>query len=96
MPARIEVDPESMESSLERLRTIAGDLQSELDHLTHHLDVLSSQWSGAAHDAYREAQINWNESMGVSKETLDAAANMLAQAIDAYKQAESSVIRACG
>lgn len=96
MPSAIDVHLDGMAFTAQDIRTYATNMQQELDGLTASLNVLASQWSGEAHDAYREAQMKWNELMGASTQTLNSAASQIDAAIDAYKEAEAAVIRECG
>lgn len=78
----------TLESSL---GVAAGAIQAELDTLSSHLDVLSSQWSGEAFVAYTRAQTQWVETMGEMSRLLSAASDATGVATTRHLESRGKV-----
>jgi uncharacterized protein YukE len=57
--AGYEVDPMGIESIVDALRTATEGIQDDLDLLKRGFELLLTQWTGEAADAYRAAQTGW-------------------------------------
>jgi early secretory antigenic target protein ESAT-6 len=95
MSSRIEAEPENMRTVADELGTAAAGLQGELDTLGVTLDILAGSWSGAAADAYQEAQRGWGTSMAEIRSVLQTASSLLSSAASRYETTEQSVVMEC-
>lgn len=71
MANEITVSGEQIQELVVQLQHAHRDLSDILANLQSELNSLSSQWTGAAEDAYRERQLRWNNSLQVLNAEID-------------------------
>jgi early secretory antigenic target protein ESAT-6 len=66
----------------------ANTIQSQLDELKQRLAPMIAQWEGAASGSYQDAQRRWDTAAEDLQRVLASVGTAVAQASDAYAQAE--------
>lgn len=73
----LKADSAAISAAAASLRSDTAQIDVALDTLTVRLNVLASQWSGEARDAYVDAQHEWLVTMARMTAILDGAADTL-------------------
>jgi len=89
----IRTSNEAFDRSVALLARANQDLQSMLDQLNETVQALRQQWTGAANDAYTDAQQRWSRNMEIMTEQVARASAALADIQTNYNAAEKDVER---
>lgn len=84
----IRVDHGALDQASNDLGMAAQRIAGRLDQLETDLRPLRSQWSGAAQESYRVAQIAWDQAMGEMVELLRQISADVATSNRAYRRAD--------
>ena len=85
---RIKVDYATLEEASQTVTSNAQDIESQLGDLKSMLQNLD--WTGAARDAYQEAQDQWDNSMEDIRSILEALGNAIDTAKENYLATEAA------
>ena len=89
----IRTSNEAFDQSVALLARANQDLQGMLNQLNETVQLLREQWTGAANDAYSDAQQRWSQNMDVMTEQVARASKALADIKTNYNTAEKGVER---
>lgn len=92
MGEEITADPDAMQAMADSLGLALDGIGSELANLTAMLDLLATQWTGAANQAYTAAQGDWNDGMDEMHGILDRAVSALRACATEYEATERAIV----
>ncbi|MEU5691293.1 WXG100 family type VII secretion target [Actinosynnema sp. NPDC020468] len=87
---RIEVNFAELGNAGSDISGQAKQVEQALEDLKTRLAPVIAQWQGSSSEAYQEAQNKWNTSAADLQSVLASIGVAVAQATDAYQQAEST------
>lgn len=87
------IDLDSVRELENTLSLCSREMGATLYGLKTRLDVLESQWSGEASEAYKNAQLEWNASMDRMSALLQRAGNISGNVVARHLEARARVVR---
>ncbi|PKI89926.1 hypothetical protein CW368_12240 [Actinomycetales bacterium SN12] len=87
----IRTSNEAFDRTVTLLARANQDLQSMLVQLNETVRVLREDWTGAANDAYTDAQQRWSRNMAIMTEQVARASKALADIQTNYNAASKDV-----
>jgi len=91
----LSVDPDDLEDAVTDIRTSVTNLTTSLATLNAELRVLSTQWTGAASEAFQRSHRAWDQDMDAMVEKLTTIADLLYKAAVRYAETEGDVVERC-
>lgn len=88
--AEIKVDFNQLGQAADHLSQTAKKIENELNELEQLLKPLVSTWQGAAQEAYRAAQSEWDKAAKNMQETTAKMGMAVNAAKEAYQQGEKA------
>ena len=85
------VTPSELTELSHRVRDTAGGIESSLSALRGRVGPVGASWSGPAHDRFDGLYDAWNHAAEELQHALAGISALLAQAGDAYDEAESRI-----
>lgn len=89
----LKAEPEAIHTIADQVEAESTAIGETLSGFTADTRALAAGWTGAAHDAFAGAAATWHRDMTTRNEMLDALAQAMRTAADAYEQADAAVAR---
>jgi early secretory antigenic target protein ESAT-6 len=88
MNDKIKIDFGVLSGAAGDISSAASQVQQQLDDLKNQVRPVVAQWEGASSGAYQQAQQQWDTSAADLQQVLASIGTAVAQATEAYQQAE--------
>lgn len=91
-----QVSPEQLQLAASQVERGAAKIKTAVDDVMRIIDGIAAEWTGGAQQQFANLCASWSRSAGELEKSILGIATLMANAADAYRQAEAQVAKLFG